>query len=118
MKNSILIVVVIASLAANAPAQDKSPTSSAEQARHTAMSISSKPLTVAGKVSSDGKTLVTDIDSEWDITNPEALKGYEGSRVTAKCYVDTLKSQIQIIRVKKEDEPKYASKHGDSAFRR
>ena len=61
-----------------------------------------KPLTVAGQVSNDRKTLVTDIDSEWSVSNPEMLKGHEGRRVTVKCYVDTEKSRIQVLSVKKD----------------
>ena len=118
MKTSILIVLMIAGSTVGAPAQDKTAANSNEQAHDAGISSSTKPLTVWGKVSFDRKTLITDIDSEWDVANPEALKGYEGSRITAKCYVDTQKSQIQVLRVKRDDEQKYASKQGDSAFRR
>lgn len=115
MRSLMLVVLVIAALIPCGLAQEKTEN---ERSNSAGTTISSKPLTVSGKVSSDGKILLTDIDSEWDVTNPEALKGYEGSRVTARCYVDTQKTQIQILRVKKEDELKYAAKHSDSAFRR
>ena len=62
----------------------------------------SKPLTVAGQVSNDRKTLVTDIDSEWSVSNPDALKGHEGRRVTLKCYVDTARNKLQVLSVKKD----------------
>lgn len=117
MKTSILIVLAIASLIPSALAQDR--TDYSDQAPHAATGMSSKPLMVSGKVSPDGKALLGDIDSEWIIDNPEALKGQEGRRVTVKCYVDTEKSRLKILRVKKEDaERKYAAKHDDSAFRR
>lgn len=119
MKTSIFVVLAVASLTAGALAQDQAGTNSNEQATHAATAISSKPLMVSGKVSPDGKSLLTDIDSEWAVSNPEVLKGHEGRRVTVKCYVDTEKSRIQVLRVKKEDsELKYAVKHDDSAFRR
>src|ERR1700756_1215274 len=102
MKTSILVVLAIASLMPGALAQD--PTGSSEPARHVATGMSSKPLVVSGKISSDGKALLTDIDSEWIVDNPEAVKGQEGRRVTVKCYVDTEKNRIQILRVKKEDD--------------
>jgi hypothetical protein len=119
MKTSILVVLAIASLAAVAVAQDQAGTNSNEQSTHAGTTMSSKPLVVSGKVSPDGKSLLTDIDSEWAVSNPEVLKGHEGRRVTVKCYVDTEKSRIQILRVKKEDgELKYAVRYDDSAFRR
>jgi len=119
MKTSILVVLAIAGLIPGALAQDQAGTNSNEQDRHAGVAMASKPLMVSGKVSPDGKTLVTDIDSEWLVSNPETLKGHEGRRVTVKCYVDTEKSRIQVLRVKKEEsELKYAGKHDDSAFRR
>jgi hypothetical protein len=118
MKTSMLVVLVIASLLPGALAQDKAGTNSSEQAR-AGSATTGKPLVVSGKVSSDGKTLMTDLDSEWVVSNPETVKGFEGLRVSVKCYVDTEKSRIQILRVKKEEgELKSASKHNDSAFRR
>ena len=82
-------------------------------------SASSKPLTVSGKVSSDGKTLMTDIDSVWGISNADALRGHEGRRVTVRCYVDTDRGQIHVLSVRKEEsELQYAARHDDSAFRR
>lgn len=80
---------------------------------------SSKALTVSGKVSKDGKTLLTDIDSEWTVSNAEMLKGHEGRLVTVKCYVDTEKNRIQVLSVKRMDTgSSYAAKNADSAFRR
>jgi hypothetical protein len=78
-----------------------------------------KPLMVSGRVSKDGRTLWTDIDSECTVNNSDILKGLEGRLVKAKCYVDTKKNQIQILSVKKEvSEANYAATHTDSAFRR
>jgi len=87
--------------------------------QESATAASAKPLTVSGKVSTDGKTLLTDIDSEWVVNNAEVLKGQEGHRVTVKCYVNTEKNRIQILSVKRADgEANYAVSHSDSAFRR
>ena len=119
MKTSIHILIAIAGLAPVLLAQEQSEKSYTQQSAHVEAGMSSKPLVVSGRVSRDGKTLLTDIDSEWTITDPASLKGNEGRRVTAKCYVDTEKSRIHILRVKKEeDEMKYAARHDDSAFRR
>lgn len=119
MKTSILTVLAIAILIQAAVAQEEPARTAGEQGHPSSNTASSKPLVVAGRVSRDGRTLVTDIDSEWAVRNPEALKGHEGRRVAVKCYVDTEKSRIQVLRVSDaEGELKYAARHGDSAFRR
>lgn len=80
----------------------------------------SKPLIVYGKVSDDGKKLLTDIDSEWSVSNSEMLRGFEGLRVHLKCYVDTEQNKLRILYIKKEDgASKFAAaRQADSAFRR
>jgi hypothetical protein len=116
MKTSIVATFVAVLLISGASfAQEKA--SAAETDNATA--ASAKPLMVAGQVSSDRKILMTDIDSEWSVSNPEALKGHEGRRVMVKCYVDTEKNRIQILSVKKaENEATYSARSTDSAFRR
>jgi hypothetical protein len=102
-------------ISGSALAQDKM---AATQSEH-ATAFSPKPLTVSGKVSQDGKTFLTDIDSEWSVANADALKGYEGHVVRVKCYVDTEKSSIKVLSVKREgSESNYAARNTDSAFRR
>jgi hypothetical protein len=116
MKLSIRVVAALGVLAASL-AWAQQPTTGGTQGYPSA---SSKPLTVSGKVSNDGKTLMTDIDSVWGISNADALRDYEGRRVTVRCYVDTDRGQIHILSVRKKEESelKYAARHGDSAFRR
>jgi len=112
---TLTIAIIILLLAGAAWAQDATCTAKSG----SCTSASPKTLTVSGKVSKDGKTLLTDIDSEWVVTNAEALKGYEGRMVTVKCYVDSDNSRIQIVSVKRgNSSPAYAVKYGDSAFRR
>lgn len=78
-----------------------------------------KPLTVSGKVSNDGKSLLTDIDTEWTVSNADALKGHEGRLVRVKCFVDTEKNMIKVLSVRRDDsDSNYAARHTDSAFRR
>jgi hypothetical protein len=80
--------------------------------------FSAKPLTVSGKVSADGKTFLTDIDSEWLVSNADVLKGHEGRAVRVKCYVDTEKSSMKILSVKRDDESNYAARNTFSAVGR
>jgi hypothetical protein len=78
-----------------------------------------RPLIVSGKVSADGKSLLTDIDSEWIVSNAETLKGHEGRLVTVKCYVDTEKNRLQVLTVRRTaNEVSSAARQSDSAFRR
>jgi hypothetical protein len=97
-----------------------SPLVAQEQAKTTPAAASAKALVVSGKVSDDGKTLLTDIDSEWGVSNSEMLKGLEGRLVRVKCYVDSAANKIRVLSVKKEDGgSKYAAaRQADSAFRR
>jgi hypothetical protein len=94
---------------------------SAQQAEpsNTTATPPAKPLVVFGKISDDGKKLISDIDSEWTVSNPEMLKGLEGHLVRLKCYVDTEKNRIRVLFVKKEtSELGYSARYADSAFRR
>ena len=96
MKTSI-VATIVGLLLASGTALGQQKATSPDVA-----TVPAKPLTVAGQVSNDRKTLVTDIDSEWLVSNPEMLKGHEGRRVTVKCYVDTEKNRIQVLSVKKD----------------
>jgi len=92
-------------------AQDKSASSK----KDNVAVASARPLTVLGKVSNDGRTILTDIDSEWTVTNADALKGQEGRLVTVKCYVDTAKNQLQVLTVRRANsELSYAFRGADS----
>jgi hypothetical protein len=115
MRASILATLaVVLVIPASALAQEQTvPT------QDHATAFSAKPLTVSGKVSADGKTFLTDIDSEWQVSNADALKGHEGRMVRVKCYVDTEKNSIKVLSVKRENsESNYAARNTDSAFRR
>jgi hypothetical protein len=95
------------------------PATPAHSAAATAKTATAKTLTVSGRVSEDGKTLLTDLDSEWAVSNADALKGHEGHLVTVKCYVDSERNRIQILSVKKvSSQSEYAAHSLDSAFRR
>lgn len=91
----------------------------ADKIKPDAKSASPKTLLVYGRVSNDGKKLLTDLDSEWTVSNAETLQGREGSLVRVRCYVDSDRNRIQIISIKKEQgESTYAARNADSAFRR
>ena len=97
-------------------AQEHDKPYSADQVHSQTWTASTKALTVSGKVSDDGKHFITDIDTEWAINNPDAVRGREGRVVTIKCYVDSNKNKIQVLSVRADAQ--YSAIYRDSAFRR
>ena len=62
---------------------------------------STKAVSVGGKISDDGKTFVSDKDGKsWTISNPEAVKGHEGHRVTLKEQVYADKNEVHVMSLK------------------
>ena len=95
-------------------AQEKSDIAKADSAHSSA-----KIVIVFGKVSTDARTVLTALDSEWKVENASVLKGYEDRLVRVRCYIDAEKSQLHILSVKKESgEENHAARYNDSAFRR
>jgi hypothetical protein len=114
MRTYVLVGVAAILMCASALAQANA---TAPEPQHAA--FSAKPLMVSGKVSADGKKLLTDIDSEWMVSNDDALKGHEGRMVRVKCYVDTEKNSIKILSVKREnDDSNFAARNTFSAVGR
>jgi hypothetical protein len=63
--------------------------------------MSTKAVSVTGKISDDGKTFVSDKDSKsWTIVNPEAVKGHEGHHVTLKAHVNADKNEVHVVSLK------------------
>ena len=60
-----------------------------------------KAVSVAGKISDDGKTFVSDKEGKsWTISNPEAVKGHEGHHVVLKAHVYADKGEIHVMSLK------------------
>lgn len=117
MKKMLLGIIAVALIASGASlAQGVSKPADASISGRPGTSAA-RSLTVSGRVANDGKTFLTDIDTEWEVSNADALKGYEGQLATVKCYIDSERNRIHVLSVKAA-ELKYASRQGDSAFRR
>jgi hypothetical protein len=80
--------------------------------------VHTKGVILSGQVSSDGKTLRTDDDNDWSISNVDAIKGLQGRYVTVNCRIDANKRAIRVIFVVETAPTKHAASLGDSAFRR
>jgi hypothetical protein len=81
---------------------------------------SPKTISIAGKMSDDGRWLLRDADSEvWTVSNPEALQVYAGREVVIRCQLVPDRKELRVVSVKPvKGEAAYATKWGDSAFRR
>jgi hypothetical protein len=103
LPGALSIALVASSLAV---AQDRTKPAEVKTAEAEAkidspsFAVGAKPLTVLGKVGNDGKTFVTDIDTEWSVSNADILKGYEGRPATVKCLVDPERNRIHVLSVK------------------
>jgi hypothetical protein len=85
----------------------------------SAPGTSAKAITISGKVSDDRSSLVSEKDTTWAVSNPDALKGREGRQVTVRCLTNPDLHTIHVLSVKKgPSEMKYTANKGDSAFRR
>src|SRR5215831_9183345 len=55
----------------------------------------------SGMISADGRTFVSDEDNRTlTVSNPGALKGYEGHQVTLKAQINAAKNVIHVVSVK------------------
>ncbi len=107
MKRSMFTAVLLALTSFGiALAQDRSqPAAKPDNAVRPA---ANKTLTVSGRVSSNGRSLVTDLDTEWAVSNAEAFRGREGRLVMVKCYVDPDHNQLRVLSVKAvQPEPRF-----------
>jgi len=86
-------------------------------AQNQKSNVSAKIFTMSGTVGDDGKTLVSDQNDEWVVSNADTLKQQEGRRVTVRCRLESDKLIIHVISFKL-DEVKYSASRGDSAYRR
>ena len=78
-----------------------------------------KAITISGRVSEDGKSLIAKNGEPWSVTNPDALTGHESQQVKVKCQVFSAGHDVRVLSVKTvAAQVKYTANPGDSAFRR
>lgn len=120
MKKCMFVLVPIALLFINiAAAQDPPKASEVNKPELKTQKASTKAISIAGQVSDEGKTLISDEDDIWAVDNPSALARHVGQQVKVKCRVFPGKNEIHVFSVQVDlREVRYVSKSGDSAFRR
>jgi hypothetical protein len=118
MKTLKFAPVAIALLCVCAAAQQNSRSGAVRpQNAGTTTTTSKKAVTVSGRVSDDGKMLVSEDADRWTVSNPGALAGQFGHLVTVKCQLSPDQNSIHVLSVK-APETKYLATHNDAAFRR
>jgi hypothetical protein len=101
MKSSISTAVSLALITSGISlAQERPQPSGTKQDTIIVRPAATKSLTVFGRVGRDGQSLITDLDSEWTVSNADVLRGREGRLVTVKCYVDSDRNQIRVLSVR------------------
>jgi hypothetical protein len=104
---------------ATALAQHSSKAAEARPASSKASKFSTKAVMLSGQISLDGKTLVSEENDIWSVSNPNVLAGHEGQQVSVKCQVHPGKNEIHVFSVRLAlRDVKYTSNKSDSAFRR
>ena len=91
---------------------------SAAQSRGLSKSAASKTVSLTGKVSNDGKSVVTKKGQLWSIKNPEMLTGQAGHEIKVKCQLFLESHEMQVLSVFLVPTQVHYSNPGDSAFRR
>ena len=94
-----------------------STVASAQEIKSGAKGAAPKVFSLSGMVGDEGKTLLSDKNDEWVVSNPEALKPEAGEQVTIRCRMDADHTSLHVISFKL-DEVRYSANRGDSAFRR
>jgi hypothetical protein len=120
MKNPLFAILAVAAfLPVTSLAQHSSKAAESKHSDLTAGKSPTKAVTITGQISADGKTLVSEADDIWAVSNPGVMHGLEGQKVLVKCQTNTSKSEIHVFWVKAVlQNTKYTANRGDSAFRR
>ena len=114
MKKRTFLLLALSAflLPLNASAQHSS------KAAETKQVASKKATQLTGLISLDGKTLVTEKNEIWTVSNPDVLAGHQGQKVLVKCQLFADKSEIHVFTLQPSEDIKSASNRTDSAFRR
>jgi hypothetical protein len=116
-KWSFVLLVVALLMPITAAAQHSSK--AAESNPASSKKASTKAVTLTGQISLDGKTLLSEENDIWNVSNANVLAGHEGQRVSVKCQVSPGKNEIHVFTFKAAPlEVKAASNKADSAFKR
>ena len=120
MRKITLVCLACAFLfSTTAIAQNTTTSNGSAQGTSKTHPAKTKAVSLFGKVSDDGKTIVSAKHHNLFVSNPDALMGYAGHRIAVKGLLETATNTIRVTSVKKlADEVRYVANLSDSAFRR
>jgi len=77
-----------------------------------------KSITISGRISDDGKSLIAKNGESWSATNPDLLAGHFSQQVKVRCQT-TSDHHIRVVSVKSvPTQATYRVNLSDAAFRR
>jgi hypothetical protein len=117
MSNRMITAIAVAVLCTSVAAQQNSRSGAVRPHEADATTTAKKAVTLSGRVSDDGRTLVSEDQDRWEVNNPGTLVSHAGRVVTVKCQLSPDQGSIHVLSVKAA-ETKYVAAHGDAAFRR
>lgn len=95
------------------------PVSAFGQDHNAAKSNTAKAITMSGRVSEDGKSLIAKNGEPWSVKNPGTLAEHAGQQVKVKCQIASATHDIRVLSVKTVATPAmFHPNPGDSVFRR
>src|SRR5260370_6826935 len=94
---SLVLLAVALLMPITVAAQHSSKAAEAKPSGLKAPKSSTKAVTISGQISLDGKTLVSEENDIWSVTNPNALAGHEAKQALVKCQVNLHKTTRHLI---------------------
>lgn len=118
MKKLMFVPIAISLLlCASAAAQQNSRSGEVRPQKTETATTGKRAVTLSGRISSDGKTLVSEDQDQWVVVDPEALAGHQGHTVTVKCQLSQDQTSIHVLSVIGAAESNYKASQ-DAAFRK
>ena len=116
MKNLMFVPTAVGLLPCASAAAQQNSRSGEVRAQNTETTTGKRAVTLSGRMSNDGKTVVSEDQHQWVVSNPGAVAGGKGHAVTVKCQLSTDQTSIHVLSVN-SGGTNYTAKQ-DAAFRK
>lgn len=117
MNKRTFAAFAIALLSTAVVAQQDSRTGAVRLENADSTITAKKAVMLSGRVSNDGKLLVSEDKDQWTVSNPAVISKHAGQFVNVKCQLSADQNSIHVLLVQPV-AAQSASTHNDSAFRR
>jgi hypothetical protein len=81
------------------------------------VSTSTRAVLLSGRISDDGRVIVSEDQDRWAVSNPKAVQGLGGQWVTVKCQLSSDQTSIHVLSIK-SNQAGSVTRPADAAFRR